>query len=104
MIVLAGTMTFDAVDIAEFSAGVRDLVGRVRGEDGCTHYSLLVEDVAAGLVNVTEIWRDDAALRAHMAQPWTAAFFARFGPKAKDISVLVYDVSDARRLADVLLV
>ena len=96
MIVLAGTMTFSPADIPEFATAVQDMVGQVRAEDGCHHYSLLAEDEAAGLVNVTEIWRDDAALHAHLAQPWTAAFFARFGGRAKDIKLTIYDVAGTR--------
>ena len=98
MIILAGTMTFDPADIAGFSQAVRNMAGEVRAEDGCIHYSLLVEDAAVGVVNVSEIWRDDAALHAHLAQPWTTSFFAQFGSRAKDISVLIYDVSGTRRL------
>ncbi len=96
MIALVGTMTFDPAEIAPFAQAVRDMVGRVRAEDGCVHYSLLVEDEAAGLVNVSEIWRDDAALQAHLAQPWTASFFARFGGRTKDVSLLIYDVAATR--------
>lgn len=96
MIILAGTMTFDPTDIADFTEAARDIVGEIRAEDGCHHYSLLPEDAATGLVNVTEIWRDDAALHAHLAQPWTVAFFARFDGRAKDITLTIYDVSGSR--------
>ncbi len=99
MIIMAGTMTFEPADIPGFTAAVADMIAQIRAEDGCNHYSLLVEDAAAGLINVTEIWRDDAALHAHLAQPWTVSFFARFGPKARTIDLLIYDVSGTRALA-----
>ena len=67
MIFVAGTMTMNPEIIDDFKAEVAAMVDKVRAEDGCLHYSLLVEDADKGLVNVLEKWRDDDALLVHFA-------------------------------------
>lgn len=98
MIFVAGTMTFSADLISDFEADVAAMVDKVRAEDGCHHYSLLVEDAAAGLVNVMEIWEDDQALAVHFTQPWIGEFFAKYGGKALASTVQIYDISGVRPL------
>lgn len=98
MIILVGGMTFDPADLVAFEVAVARLVPTVRAEDGCHHYSLLTEDRAAGRVQVTEIWRDEAALRVHLAQKWVVDFLSVFGPKARAIAVTQYAVSGSRAL------
>ena len=44
MIFVAGTMTMNPEIIDDFKAEVAAMVDKVRAEDGCMHYSLLVED------------------------------------------------------------
>lgn len=97
MIIVAGVLTLPPAVIADFDAAVRDMLARVRAEDGCMHYSLLAEHGGTGQVNVLEIWRDDAALIAHFKQPWIIEFFGRFGPQLLGSTVQVYDVAGAPR-------
>lgn len=98
MIILAGTITIDAEQLPAFEQAVAAMADRVRAEDGCRHYSLLAEDRAAGLINVVEIWEDEAALRVHLAQPWITEFYARFSPHIRAIDVPIYDVAGVRPL------
>jgi quinol monooxygenase YgiN len=98
MIFVAGTMTFNPDLIREFEADVAAMVDKVRAEDGCHHYSLLVEDAGAGLINVMEIWENDEALAVHFTQPWIATFFAKYGGKMQASTVQVYDISGVRPL------
>ena len=84
--------------IDDFEKRVADMVEDVRAEDGCLHYSLLVEDKATGKVNVMEMWRDDDALAIHFTQPWIAAFFETFGGEMLDSTVQIYDISGSRPL------
>lgn len=98
MIFVAGTMTMDPAVIGDFQREVAAMLGRVRAEKGCHHYSLLVEDARAGLVNVLERWDDDAALAVHLGQPWITEFFSRFGPAMRSHTVEVYDIAGARPL------
>ena len=98
MIFVAGTMMMNPAIIDDFEKRVADMVEDVRAEDGCLHYSLLVEDKATGKVNVMEMWRDDDALAIHFTQPWIAAFFETFGGEMLDSTVQIYDISGSRPL------
>lgn len=98
MIILAGTMTIDPEQVPAFEKAVAEMIGQVREEDGCQHYSLLPEDRATGLINVLEIWRDEPALRVHLAQPWIVEFYARFSPHMRELNVPIYDVAGTRPL------
>ena len=93
MIFVQGTMNLEPGCIAEFERDVAAMIDRVKAEDGCGFYSLLVEDAASGLVNVVEIWRDDAALAAHFTMPWIAEFFGKYAPKMQASTVQIYDIA-----------
>jgi len=98
MIFVAGTMTLDPAQIANFQRDVAAMIDQVRAEAGCHHYSLLVEDAKSGLVNVLEQWTDDAALIVHLKQPWILEFLARNGPHLRASTVQVFDIAAARPL------
>ena len=87
MIFVAGTMTMNPEIIDDFKAEVAAMVDKVRAEDGCLHYSLLVEDADKGLVNVLEKWRDDDALLVHFGQPTPSWHLPAINllPKLKDL-------------------
>lgn len=97
MIFVQGTMNLEPGCMAEFEQDVAAMIDRVKAEDGCSFYSLLVEDAATGLVNVVEQWRDDAALAVHFTMPWIAEFFAKYSPKIQGSTVQIYDVAGAPR-------
>ncbi len=98
MIFVAGTMTINPAVIDAFAVDVAAMVDKVRAEAGCQHYSLLVEDAAAGLVNVHEQWADDAALVMHLQQPWITAFFNRYSGEMRASSVRICDIAGERPL------
>jgi quinol monooxygenase YgiN len=99
MIFVQGTMNMDPACIAEFVSDVAAMRGKVLAEDGCLHYSLLVEDAATGLVNVIEQWRDDDALIVHFTMPWIGTFFAKYASKMRASTVQIFDIAgDARPL------
>ncbi len=98
MIFVAGAMTFDPADIPQFRRDVAAMRPKVLAEQGCHHYSLLVEDEAAGLVNVIEQWDDDAALAVHFTQPWISEFAVKYLTRMKASTVQVYDIAGIRPL------
>jgi len=98
MFFISGTMTMNPDVIDNMVADVAAMVDTVRAEDGCLHYSLLVEDKAAGLVNVVEMWRDDDALGVHFSQPHITAFFAKYFPEMRDSTLKIYDIAGERPL------
>ena len=101
MIFVAGTLTVKPALLADFQADVAAMIGRVRREQGCHHYSLLAENSATGLVNVLEMWDDDAALVTHLRQPWIVTFFNKYVNHLLAMSVKVYDISGVRDLPSV---
>lgn len=100
MIFVAGTMTFDPAILEEFTRDVAAMRPKVVAEKGCLHYSLLIEDHDAGLINVLEQWTGDGALLGHLRQPWVADFFSKYGPQLKGATVQVYDIAGARPLPE----
>lgn len=97
MIFVAGTMTMNPAIIADFEKDVAAMRDKVLGEDGCLHYSLLVEDAATGLVNVMEQWTNDDALKVHLSMPWIAEFFAKYVGHMQASTVQIYDIAGAPR-------
>lgn len=79
MIFVQGTMNMEPSCITDFITDVALMRDKVLAEDGCTFYSLLVEDAATGLVNVVEQWRDDDALLVHFTMPWIGEFMSKYG-------------------------
>ena len=98
MIIVAGQMELTPEEMPAFGREVQAMRDKVLAEDGCGHYSLLIEDASRGLVNVTEYWDSDAALLVHLKQPWIVAFFDRFGGHLKSSTVQIYDVAGVRPL------
>jgi quinol monooxygenase YgiN len=82
-----------------FAEAVQAMIGDVRAEDGCLHYALLVDDTVPGCVNAIEMWRDEAALKVHLAQPWITEFLGKFGAKMQASTVQIYDVAGVRPLS-----
>jgi quinol monooxygenase YgiN len=97
MIFVQGTMNMDPNCLDDFRDDVAAMIDKVKAEDGCLFYSLLVEDEATGLVNVVEQWRDDEALGVHFTMPWIGTFFAKYGPKMLASTVQIFDVAGAPR-------
>jgi quinol monooxygenase YgiN len=93
VIFVQGTMNMEPSCLSEFRKDIAAMVGKVRAEDGCHFYSLLVEDESAGLINVVEQWRDDDALAVHFTQPWILEFFAKYSPKMLASTVQIFDIA-----------
>lgn len=98
MLLVLGRLTLPADTIGDFDRDLKAMLPRVLAEDGCRYYSLVPEDRAAGTVAVAEMWRDEAALIAHLQQPWILEFMASYGEKILESSVKVYDAANERDL------
>ncbi len=66
-IVVTGFIQVAAKDRDGFLAVLRDHVPRVRRKDGCIAYAFAVDALDPNLLRMSEIWRDLAALNAHLA-------------------------------------
>jgi quinol monooxygenase YgiN len=80
-----------------FEAGLpmmEKVIAATRAEDGCILYAYSRDMVDAGLVRVTEKWRDRAALNAHFQTPHMKVWAqerATLGLSARDIRVFESD-------------
>ena len=97
MIFVAGDMTINPAVVDDFVRDVAAMRPKVLTEPGCIHYSLLVQDKAAGLINVHEVWTDDDALKVHFTMPWIGEFFTKYVGHIQKTSVEVYDIAGAPR-------
>ena len=67
MIIVVGHARFAAGEIERLREPFSDWVGQVRQRDGCILHEYSVDLADPDLLHVTEIWRDEAAVDAHMA-------------------------------------
>jgi quinol monooxygenase YgiN len=68
-----------------------------RSEPGCIDYAYAEDVLQPGLIRVTEIWQDEAALDAHFASPHIAAWRAAWPELGiSDRKLLAYEVGAVR--------
>ncbi|HZU64843.1 MAG TPA: putative quinol monooxygenase [Novosphingobium sp.] len=96
MIFVAGTLSIDPAQLDAFAADVAEMRPKVLEEEGCRHYSLLVEDAAKGEINVLEIWDSEEHLKVHLTMPWITTFFNRYSPHITGMTAQVYDAANPR--------
>jgi quinol monooxygenase YgiN len=98
MIIVQGSARVDPAHVAELQAAAATMMAATRKETGCLHYSLAIEDAAAGVLSISERWTDAAALKAHFTEPHMAAFQKAIAGKVSNLDVNMYDASGERGL------
>ncbi|TSE00209.1 antibiotic biosynthesis monooxygenase [Mesorhizobium intechi] len=76
MLLIIGTIRLPAGKLEEARPAMEGMVLASRAEDGCLEYSYARDVLDAGLIRVTEVWRDRAALDAHFRAPHLAEWRA----------------------------
>lgn len=97
MLLIVGTIRLPADRIAAARPAMTAMVAASRAEDGCLDYAYAFDLIDPGLIRVTELWRDRAALDRHFAAPHLAewrATWAALGIGDRDLRV--YEVGEAR--------
>ena len=72
MLVIIGTIRLPAGRLDEARPAMEKMVSASRAEPGCLEYSYAQDVFDAGLIRVTEVWTDRAALEAHFGAPHLA--------------------------------
>ena len=67
MIMIAGTVRFPADKIHDARDPMARMIEATRAEDGCEQYAFAEDVLDPGLIHISEIWRDKAALEKHSA-------------------------------------
>jgi quinol monooxygenase YgiN len=78
MLLIVGTIRLPAERLEAARPVMREMVQASRAEDGCEEYSYAEDVLDAGLIHVTELWRDERSLARHFAsahlERWRAAW------------------------------
>jgi quinol monooxygenase YgiN len=72
MLVIIGTIRLPAERLDEARPAMQRMVSGSRAEPGCIDYSYAQDVFDAGLIHVTEVWSDRAALDVHFRSPHIA--------------------------------
>lgn len=67
MLLLAGTIRFPADKIRDARDAMARMIEATRAEDGCEQYAFAEDVLDPGLIHISEVWRDQAALEKHGA-------------------------------------
>jgi quinol monooxygenase YgiN len=103
MILVLGLAEGTADGIASVSHAAAEMAEATRREPGCRDYAFSVEVGAPHRVRVTEVWENEAALKAHFGQPHTALFNAAIsGVAFTRFEVKAYHGAEEVALSDLL--
>jgi quinol monooxygenase YgiN len=98
-IIIAGTVRVPPENLAALQPHQLAMLAASRAEDGCLTYSYGEDVGEPGLIRVFEVWRDQAAVDAHLKAPhmapWRAAC-AEHGVSDRRLSL--YQVAAERAL------
>ncbi|MER8413164.1 putative quinol monooxygenase [Mesorhizobium sp. M0243] len=72
MLLIIGTIRLPPDKLEEAKPAMQRMVSGSRAEPGCLEYCYAQDVFDAGLIRVTEVWSDRAALDAHFASPHIA--------------------------------
>lgn len=96
MLLIVGTIRLPPERLDAARPVMRRMVEQSRAEDGCEDYAYAEDVLDPGLIHITELWRDRAALDRHFAAAhlaeWRAAW-SELGIGERDLRV--YEVGEA---------
>ena len=79
MIIVTGTVRFGDGEIERLREDLARNIEATRQEAGCDHYAYGVDLQDPNLLHVSERWRDEAAMDAHMGTAHMAALMGVLG-------------------------
>ena len=97
MLLIVGTVRLPADALDRARPAMARMIAASRAEAGCVQYSYAEDVLDAGLIHVSELWRDRAALDRHFSSvhigEWRAAW-PSLG--IADRNLVLYEVGEAR--------
>jgi quinol monooxygenase YgiN len=92
MIICKGEARFGAGEIERLKGALADNIAATRAEDGCEGYVYAVDIGDPDLLHISEQWRDQAAVDAHMTAPHMAELMGALGTaRIESIHVSAYE-------------
>ena len=76
MLLIAGTVRVPVEKIEALRGDAQTMIAETHKEDGCLSYAFAQDLLDAGLIHISESWRDGAALKAHGESAHMAAWRA----------------------------
>ena len=99
MIVIAGTVRIPTGALDACRPAMKAMVEGSNAEDGCLYYAYAEDVLEPGLIWVSEAWRDDEALKAHVGSQHMAVWRAAGAALGlHDRKLTVYEVASSRPL------
>ena len=99
MLIVNGTVRFAEGEIDRLREAMARNIAATLAEEGCEHYSYARDISDPNLLHVSERWRDEAAVEAHMASPHMAEFMATLGSaRIEAISIKGYEARFVKTL------
>lgn len=99
MLLIVGTVRIPVENVARARPAVARLIEATRAEDGCLKYGFAEDVLDPGLIHISEVWRDQAALEAHFASAHIAEWrtvWREIGIRDRDLRL--YEVGEGRAL------
>ena len=97
MLVIVGTVRLPPEKLGEARPAMASMISASRTEPGCIEYSYAQDVLDAGLIHVTEVWRDRAALDEHFRSSHIARWresWAALGIGERNL--VVYEAGEAK--------
>jgi quinol monooxygenase YgiN len=99
MIIVTGEARFGEGEIERLKEVLAANIAATRAEDGCLAYSYAVDLDDPNLLHISEQWRDEAAVGAHMAAAHMGTLMAALGAaKIETLSVKSYEATYQKTL------
>jgi quinol monooxygenase YgiN len=99
MLILTGYVDIAPSDIDEFCIDIERLTATAGTREGCLFYAVALERASLGRMLVSERWRDQHSLTAHLAAPDTAAFIQRWSHRMVG-NIVKFHTMNERGLTD----
>jgi quinol monooxygenase YgiN len=99
MVIVMGTAKFAPGELDRIASDMTAQIAATRAEDGCESYVFARDVLDPDTLQISERWRDSAAIDAHFKSAHMAAFSAVMnGAQVLSISVKSYDGDTVRTL------
>ncbi len=95
MLLVAGRIAVAPPYTMELLADLDAGVPASRAENGCLFYAFGLESADAGHILTQQIWRDEAALAAHLCEPHIGKLVAKWNDRYR-VETKLYDLSNPR--------
>jgi len=94
MVIVMGTVRVDPDAIERLRPAMEAMMAASRAEDGCLTYAYALDLLEPGLVRVSELWTDRAALEAHFKTAHMATWRTALAGQICERDIKLYDSSE----------